>query len=562
VLLLALTLLAAVGPVLVALDALLVAALDALACEAAAPPLAADADALLVLAPLAAAPPWPLAPMVRSEMPAISSHPPTTTNPKTASANAPLRRYTAHDDTMLAAAPRNAVMVPSRPMRSLTIAALGALLGLIGCGSCGSSSGSAPQPRRGDAPDAIGSQTIPALAGPRNRERVARLSDGSNGLGFALYGKLHGDGNFVLSPASIGLALGMTYAGAGSETAAQMKAVLHADSAAELANAAAELLRSWRTHQAEGLELSVANRIFVERTFTIAPAFAALTRERFGAAAVSLDFVGAPDPSRALINGWVEAQTKARIRELLPQKSIDPDTRLALVNAIYFKAAWLGAFEVGSTRPRTFYVRGVDPHDIATMRDVGSYPTAELDGARVLELAYRPASEVAGEGPPPRFAMGIVLPNQRDGLAELEAHLDVAAIRAATAKLSHTRVDVQLPKFTVDTAQPLALAEPLRALGMPLAFDRAHADFAAMGERPGKDERLFIASLFHKAFVAVDEKGTEAAAATAVVGATSASAREPPPPLPFVVDHPFLFYVRDAESGMLLFLGRVVDPRS
>lgn len=359
-------------------------------------------------------------------------------------------------------------------------------------------------------------------------------------------------GNQIVSPASIAIALDMTYGGARSETAAQMARVLHApDDAAALHEAAGNVLSTWNDPARESYTLAVANRLFGERTFTFEPSFLALTRDRYRAPLEPVDYVGAADPSRVHINDWVAGETRDRIRDLIPPGAITGDTRLVLTNAVYFLARWLVPFERTATLDADFFANGTARTSVPTMHSVQYARYREAQGVQVLELPYR------GD----EIAMTIVLPRTRDGLSAVEAQLDAAHLATLTSSFDTSRrIAVALPKLRIAPEPAMRLSETLRALGMPLAFERGSADFTGIANPPRPEDRLCISEVFHKAFVQVDEDGTEAAAATAVAMVGSGAAPPTDAPIPFTADHPFLFFIRDVRSGAILFMGRVVDP--
>jgi serpin B len=388
---------------------------------------------------------------------------------------------------------------------------------------------------------------VPPIA--RAAGNAPDLASRSNQLGFDLYGSLRGaPGNFVFSPASIFVALVMPWSGARGATAAEMSRVLHLDGTPDtVLPQAAALLKSLDEARSKNT-LRVANRLFAEKSYTFDGAYLA-RMAAFGAPTENVDFVRAAEAARGHINAWVAQQTADRIRDLLPSGSVTRDTRLALVNAVYLLASWAHPFQEAATRPEAFHVGGGAPRDVPTMHLTENYAYAELPGLKVLNMPY--------EGG--QLAMTILLPSERNGLAALEQRIDAGQLATWISALKPERVAVSLPRFRVDPAQPLALSEELSRLGMPLAFDRRRADFTGIAAPPRAEDRLVVSEVFHKAFVNVDEKGTEAAAATAVVMMRAAGMR-PQEPKAFVADHPFLFLIRDTKSGLVLFLGRVVDP--
>jgi serpin B len=379
-------------------------------------------------------------------------------------------------------------------------------------------------------------------------DAVLELARSSNRLGCDLYRRLCRTlGNLVMSPASITAALTMTWAGARGETAAQMREVLHLEgSADEISTLSGRLLRSLQDPSSPVI-LRVANRIFGETTYKLVPAYVDLTRETFDAPVELVDFIGAPEPSRAHINHWVEEKIERRIQDLIPAGAIDPDTRLVLVNAIYFLGTWQKPFPERTTHPEPFFVTPSRKKNVPTMHRTDAFFIAHTEGLTALELPY--------EGG--RLSMVLLVPDQLDGLAALESTLDARRLDEITSGMRREHVVLALPKFEANPTESMSLNRDLGELGMPAAFDRGHADFTGIANPPDRADRLFISEVFHKGFVRVDEKGTEAAAATAVTMSRAGGAEAPPQ---IKVDRPFLFLVRDRSSGLVLFLGRVTDP--
>ncbi|MCB9595385.1 MAG: serpin family protein [Sandaracinaceae bacterium] len=359
------------------------------------------------------------------------------------------------------------------------------------------------------------------------------------------------DGNLAVSPASISVALAMTWGGARGATADQMASTMHYGSDPGAYHAAAgAVLSTWNDPEREAYELAVANRLFAEQSYAWQDDFLALTTDTYRAPLEPVDFRGAFEPARGRINGWVASRTRDRIRDLIPEGGVDGDTRMVLTNAVYFHADWQRPFEANDTYGQAFHAASRS-HDVPTMHQTGRFATATASGVQLLELPYQ-----GGD-----MSMLIALPTDRGGLAALEQGLDADTLQAWTDALESQMVNVSLPKFRVDPAQPLALAGTLADMGMRDAFDPQRADFSGMAD-PDANEGLplYISAVFHKAFVAVDEEGTEAAAATAVVMAVESAAMIPEDAVDFRADHPFLFFIRDTQSGAVLFMGRVADP--
>ncbi len=388
-----------------------------------------------------------------------------------------------------------------------------------------------------------------AIAAPTG-EQLEGFASSSNAFAFDLYEKVRGeDGNLAYSPASISLAFAMTYAGARGETATQMKDVLRLpDDAAAVHDSASRILAQWNDPERETYELRVVNRLFGEESYTFVPDFVALTRDRYRAPFEGVSFISDPDAQRQHINGWVMEQTNDRIEDLLPEGSIDDQTRLVLVNAIYFLGKWVHAFDPEATSDETFYVNGRAATDVPLMQQTGTFAYGETDDVQVLEMPY-----VGDE-----LSMTIVLPKERRGLSSIEESLSQENLDSWLGATSEQRTRVFIPRFELEDAR-IPLKDALISMGMEIPFDRHRADFTAMAAPPNPADELYIADCFHEAFVKVDEEGTEAAAATAVVMATPEAA-PPQEPAVFRADHPFLFFIRDRQSGAILFVGRMNDP--
>lgn len=382
---------------------------------------------------------------------------------------------------------------------------------------------------------------------PDDTRRFAR---GSNAFGFDLYGRLRAiPGNLAFSPASVTLGLGMAWSGARGATADEMRRVLRHEGNAETVNASARRLSAELRDPSQDVVLRIANRLFGDRTLAVEKGFLDATNAAYGAGLEALDFRRTPEAARDRINGWVEEQTERKIRELVPLRGVTRDTRLALVNAVYFQGDWDEAFPKESTRPEPFSASATRRPEVPTMHRTGTLRFAARDGLEALELPYKGS----------RLSMLVLLPDRGEGLAALETTLGVDRVEAIVASLAPTRVAVSLPSFEVNPPGSIALGENLNAMGMALAFDRAKADFTGIANPQDPRDRLFLGNVFHKAFVKVDEKGTEAAAATAVV-IPRAPAALSPKAVEFKADHPFLFVIRHNPTGLIVFLGRVANP--
>jgi serpin B len=405
----------------------------------------------------------------------------------------------------------------------------------------------APLPTGTTAP---GTPTISPIAPPA-ADDLKKLATSNNAFAVDLYAKARDQkGNLALSPLSISTALTMTWAGARGETAAQMKKVLHIEGTQDQAiDTAGKLVQSYASGSGT-ITLRVANRLFGEKTYSFEQAYLDRTKAAFGAPLEPVDFKGASEDARKHINEWISKETQDRIKDLIPARGLNADTRLVLTNAIYFLGDWMTPFNKEATRPAPFFTSKTDKKDVPTMNQTEGFRFAAADGVKLLEMPYDGGS----------MAMTLVLPDAVDGLDAVEKKLSPVTLDGWIAALKPERVTVALPKFEVNPAASLSLGDMLVGLGMPLAFDRDKADFTGIANPPKPADRLYIDKVFHKAFVKVDEKGTEAAAATAVVMARNGAAAPPKPPPEFRADHPFLFLLRDTRSGVILFMGRVADP--
>ncbi len=390
-----------------------------------------------------------------------------------------------------------------------------------------------------------------------------------NELGLDLHRRLaaeKADANLCLSPYSIQCALAMTYAGADGATKAEMAKVLHYPAgegihealpklSAALADitkettARAEEMKKYRG-SAEPIVFTLANRLFGQKAYTFHEKFLAQLQGTYDAPLEKMDFAKSAEATKH-INDWVEKQTRERIKNLIPPGVLSEATRLVLVNAVYLKAPWADAFNERATKPEPFHIAGGEAKPVPTMMQKERYGYAKQDGYTAVTMPYFGA----------KLHFLILVPDEVKGLAALEKSLTAEAL-AHCASLPASEVILHLPKFKIEGSS-VALSKELQALGLKTAFDLppGSADFSRMGPRTPADY-LFISEVIHQTFIAVDEKGTEAAAATAVImAAGSAAHAAPPKPIEVKVDHPFLFAIQHRETGACLFLGRVTEPK-
>jgi serpin B len=377
------------------------------------------------------------------------------------------------------------------------------------------------------------------------------LSDGNGAFAFDLYQQLKtGEGNLFYSPYSISAALAMTYAGAGGTTAERMARALHFDLPQEKLHPAFNWLDSELAKRGEGaggkddegFRLNVVNAIWGQKDYEFKVAFLDTLAENYSAGLRILDFISEPEKSRITINDWVSEQTEERIQDLIAPGGITPLTRLVLTNAIYFNAAWENQFYEEATTDLPFYLLGGGSVTVPMMRQTESFGYAEGDNYQAVELPYDGRE----------LSMVILLPTEGK-FTEFENGLDYRQADGIIGSLKDKRVKLTMPKFEFESE--FSLKQALSALGMAEAFSGG-ADFSGM---TGNND-LFIGDVVHKAFVSVDENGTEAAAATAVVMVTSAPGPKPEEPVTVTVDRPFIFLIQDIETGAILFIGRVMNP--
>jgi serpin B len=389
----------------------------------------------------------------------------------------------------------------------------------------------------------------PRIASPNVTDtQLSTLVSGNNNFAFNLYQQLkkNSTGNMFYSPYSISTALAMTYAGAAGDTAKQMstalqftlpQAQLH-PAFNQLALDLASRGQNAKGTNGKSFSLNIANALWGQQDYKIQPAFLNTLAQNYGAGMNLLDFVNSPEDSRVTINNWVSSQTNNRINDLLPQGSIDSLTRFVLTNAIYFDAAWQDPFAKESTHDGTFNLLDGSTVTVPMMNREGGYSYIQGTGYQAIELPYD-GNEIA---------MDIIMPDTGKFTA-FESAMTAEKINGIIGSLKNSFLALTLPKFSFDSS--FSLKSALSALGMPIAFSDTSADFSGI---TGNTD-LHISDVVHKAFVAVDEEGTEAAAATGVVIGLAAM-----PQYSLTVDQPFIFLIRDLQTNSILFVGRVLNP--
>jgi serpin B len=374
------------------------------------------------------------------------------------------------------------------------------------------------------------------------------VSAANNAFAVDLYTQLRSQpGNLFFSPESISTALAMTYAGARGETASEMTKTLHFTLSPERLHPAMGALLANLNAAHDGYQLRVADALWAQRDYTFLDDFLKITRDDYGAALNKVDFKGAAEAARGTINQWVAQKTDDKIKDLIGPGVLDRRTRLVLTNAIYFKGDWETQFDKSRTKAEDFHITPSQSIQTPLMHREGGFSYLDGGAFQALEIAYKSKE----------LSMVVFLPREIDGLSALEQSMTPAAMKQWLGQLRPVpKVILTLPAFRM--TRQFGLGGTLAAMGMPTAFG-AGADFSGMtGERD-----LFISAVIHKAFIDVNEEGTEAAAATAVTMTRAMAVRvAPPPPLVFRADHPFVFVIRDNRSGAILFMGRLTDPSS
>ncbi len=354
--------------------------------------------------------------------------------------------------------------------------------------------------------------------------------------------------NALVSGTSLRQALGTTYIGARGTTAREMTTALLLDNDPMIAARVARAeLDAWQDAKGSA-ELNIASRLWIDNDFAIQPDFVKTAETAFGAGPASIDYAKSED-ARKTINTWVAEKTKDKIPELLPQGSLDQRTKLVVTNAIWFKGRWEFPFPKSATKDEPFKTDGTKTVTVPMMHLTDSFRAATQPGMKLLEMRYAES----------QLAMLVVLPDDATpaAVAKIEASVGPDTIEKWTSALSTARVNITLPRFTFRSGG--VMNTTLQDLGMKTAFTDK-ADFTGIADPQAAGERLYINQVFHQTYVAVDELGTEAAAATGATMRTTSVITGPV--IEFKADHPFLFVIYDTKHGRLLFAGRVANPKA
>ena len=389
--------------------------------------------------------------------------------------------------------------------------------------------------------------TLVLLISAGSSSSPTQIAQNNNRFALDFYTQVAGKtkGNIFFSPNSISTAFAMCYGGANGSNAEEMAEVMHfAPNTEQFHTDFGAYNRLIEANAKGNIKLSIANRLWGEKTYSFQDDYIALLDKAYTAPLDRVNFYGNPEAQRARINTWVEDQTNDKIKNLLPEGSIDSETRMVLANAIYFKGDWLNQFKKKNTKTKKFNLEDGDKVQADYMISQRGLLYNENAVFKQIALPYKGNKQ----------SMVVVLPHENNSMAQAEESMR----KEAFSNLRYTSIQdvkLELPKFKMTI--PLSLNTPLKKMGMKQAFDEG-ADFSKM--TPSND--LYISSAVHKAFIEIDEEGTEAAAATAIVMSIATSAAPAPKPLPkeFKANRPFLFYIIDNETQAILFMGRVMDP--
>ena len=412
-----------------------------------------------------------------------------------------------------------------------------ALLVLAGCGTAQTPQAGGQESDDIQTPATAAAQDLPALVA------------GNTSFTLDLFKTVRSDSaNVVLSPYSISTALAMTYAGANGVTAAQMANVLHFTIPKERLSAvfqqlAQELSAGSNAQASDGgqnFQISIANSIWGQQDLSFLPAFLKVLQQQFDSPLRKVDFAKSAESARQAINDWAKEETKGKIPDLLPAGSVDDRTRMVLANAVYFKADWQLPFAHEDTSDNDFHLATGETATVPMMKQTASFGYVKAGGWEAVELPYQGG----------RYSMVALLPQA--SLTNALPGLTSDGLTSLLKQLSPTQISLTLPKWTYKSG--FKLKDALTTLGMGRAFD--DADFSGMDGRTD----LVIDDVYHKAFVAVDEKGTEAAAATGTVMRLASAMTTNAVQVSF--DRPFLYLIRDQQTGTILFIGQVADPGS
>lgn len=384
---------------------------------------------------------------------------------------------------------------------------------------------------------------------------LSQVSQGNLDFAISMFHELsRREGNIFFSPYSISCAIAMTYAGARNNTEREIGETMHFNLPQdEFHSSFAKLInKTNRFSENDIIQLSVANSIYPSKTFVLRDDYISLLKEYYGIAITPLDYSDAPSAA-GIINSWIARNTNNRIKNMIPPDGLSPQTVLVLANAIYFLASWQIEFDPGQTREAPFYISEDNKTTADMMYLLNRFRYAELSGLQALELPYKDRD----------LTMIIILPSKEAGIGKISSQLSIKLLNDIETEmrknaLSGFEVAVFIPKWTMEYG--ITLNGPLQNMGMTEAFDLGQADFTGMFDREkAGGENIAISTVRHRAFIKVTESGTEAAAATTVEMVKTSVEPRAERKL-FRADRPFIYFIRDNKTGIILFMGRMMDP--
>jgi serpin B len=390
---------------------------------------------------------------------------------------------------------------------------------------------------------------LPALAPAADSSVIVeKLVKDNTVFAIELYKKLCSEtGNISISPYSISASLAMACAGARGDTQKQMTETLGFSVQPKSVQPAFESLRLMldKLEGKGGVSLNVANSLWTQKGYDISPEYKDLLKTYFGASLISLDYKSQTGEAIKTINDWVDARTQGRIKDIITSDTINPNTKMVLTNAICFKGDWKETFDDDLTEDFKFFISSDNSTEIQMMKHTGMFKYADIESIQILEIPY------AGN----ELSMIAILPKDTEGIRALERNLSSENLNVWKAKMVSTKVLAHIPRFSILSS--FDLSDALVSMGMIDAFSSRDANFN--GIAPTNNDPLFLSTVIHKAFIEVNEEGTQASAATSMVATDEVSLNDAQIPV-FQADHPFIFLIQENQTGSILFMGRVAEP--
>ena len=382
-----------------------------------------------------------------------------------------------------------------------------------------------------------------------SQNNLKTIVNSNNEFAFDLFHQLRKDkGNLFFSPYSISSVLSMVYAGAKGNTSLQMGSVLHFNQPKEnLCSSFKELQSNLVADLNNKIAVNINNSIWLDKDYPFLNSFTSIIKDNYGAVLETVNFKQSYEAARIKINKWVENKTNGKIKDLIPLGIFDKYTRLVLVNTVYFKAAWYNKFKKAKTKNDQFYLSTAKSISVPMMYQKEDFMYAEDKYSQIIKLPYEQ-----------EYSMWIFLPKEKNGIQQTEESLKLKHLNELDNLMIQYEVDLYLPRFKMEEEQ--ILSKILSFMGMKDAFHRQLANFTGMATITKPEDNLYITAVIHKAFIEVNEEGTEAAAATAAVMAAAGCVMIEKKKVTFKADHPFIFLIRNNSNGTILFMGRLMNP--